>query len=458
MKQKKLFIILFIFTLLVATLSGCKKEETTDTSNDQQTTNEATTSDSTSDSQSETATNDPVELIITWWGNQTRNERTQQIIDQYVESHPNVAIDGQFAEWADYWNKLSTASAGRMLPDIVQMDYKYLEQYVSNDLLTDLTPYINDGTIDVANIDPNIVNIGKIGDGIYGLSLGMNAPALMYNKTLLDSNGITVKDNMTIQEFIDVCKEVYEKTGYKTDMAYGNGDIFIEYILRSMDALLYDSNKIGATQEQLQEFFSLYEQGIAEGWMCSPEIYTERTIGTPEQMPLVYGSSPDSMSWCSFTYSNALTALQNAAGESVEIAMTTWPADDPVKANYLKPSMFFAISVDSENPEVAADFISNWTNSLEANAILLAERGVPIANTVQTDMVSKMDENNQEIFAYIQNVVTPNSSTINPPAPSGSAEVLKLVDQLVEAIAYQTMTSSDAATELLEKGNAILSK
>ena len=29
----------------------------------------------------------------------------------------------------------------------------------------------------------------------------MNAPSLFYNKTLLDSLGITVKDNMTIDEF-----------------------------------------------------------------------------------------------------------------------------------------------------------------------------------------------------------------------------------------------------------------
>ena len=79
-------------------------------------------------------------LVMAWWGNQTRNERTQKIIDLYSEQNPGVAIDGQFSEFNDYWQKLATAAAGHSMPDIVQMDYKYLNQYVTNGLLVDLTP------------------------------------------------------------------------------------------------------------------------------------------------------------------------------------------------------------------------------------------------------------------------------------------------------------------------------
>ena len=156
------------------------------------------------------ASGDSVNLIFSWWGNQTRNERTQAVLDMYTEQNPNVTFDGQFAEWADYWNKLATASAGHALPDIVQMDYKYLEQYVSNNLLVDLTPYIESGVIDVSNVDEGILNSGKVGDGIYAICNGINAPALLYNKTLLDQNGITVKDNMTTDEFMHLSREVYE--------------------------------------------------------------------------------------------------------------------------------------------------------------------------------------------------------------------------------------------------------
>mgnify|MGYP000326177490 FL=1 len=131
---------------------------------------------------------------------------------------------------------------------------------------------------------------------------------------------------------------------------YATGADYCAYVLRGEGGHLYNGSEIGATEEQIEAFFDIYETGIAEGWACDPAIYAERTIGTPEQMPLVYGSSPSTMSWCSFTWSNALSALQNAAGDNFTIEMTTWPSKDPKTSDYLKPSMFFCITADSTQP------------------------------------------------------------------------------------------------------------
>lgn len=70
------------------------------------------------------------------------------------------------------------------------MDYAYMDQFIKNDLLVDLTPYVENGTIDISNINENILNSGKTDDGLYAIPIGINVPALMYNKTLLDENGI----------------------------------------------------------------------------------------------------------------------------------------------------------------------------------------------------------------------------------------------------------------------------
>ncbi len=405
------------------------------------------------------ASGDSVNLIFSWWGNQTRNERTQAVLDMYTEQNPNVTFDGQFAEWADYWNKLATASAGHALPDIVQMDYKYLEQYVSNNLLVDLTPYIESGVIDVSNVDEGILNSGKVGDGIYAICNGINAPALLYNKTLLDENGITVKDNMTTDEFMDLCREVYEKTGYKTNVAYNNGDNLIEYTMRANGEILFEKDKLGvASPESLEAFFNYYETGMKEGWHVDPSIFAERTIGSVEQEPLVYGTNPETMSWCAFYYSNQLTAMMNAAPEGMEIGMTTWPSADPVKSDYLKPSQFFAVTVDSKNPEEAAKVLNFITNSEECNNVLLGERGVPISSVVADAIAPQMSEGDQEVIRYINEVVTPNSSTINPPAPDGASEVYDLIDKLEERLCYGEITAKEAAQELFEQGNKIMAQ
>ena len=330
---------------------------------------------------------------------------------------------------------------------------------MSNGLLVDLTPYIENGTIDVSNISENALNPGKVGDGLYAISAGVNVPTIVYNKTLLDENGITIKDNMNLEEFYAVCREVYEKTGYKTDVFYGNGADYLGYVMRGEGTHIYgEDGKFQATEEDFKKFFDIYETGIAEGWICDPSIYAERTVGTPEQMPLVYGSSPATMSWCSFSWSNALASLRNAAADGVELAITTWPSSDPVASDYLKPSMFFCVTTDSANPDEAAAFINYWTNDVEANKLLLGERGIPISSLVADGISELMDANQQDAADFINNVVTPNSSTIDAPMPEGAAEVTQLVNQLVEKVCYGEINAAEAASQLYTQGSAALEK
>ena len=52
------------------------------------------------------------------------------------------------------------------------MDMSYLQQYVDKNQLLDLTPYIEDGTLDMSNLSEDAVNMGKVGDKIYGVAVG----------------------------------------------------------------------------------------------------------------------------------------------------------------------------------------------------------------------------------------------------------------------------------------------
>ena len=397
-------------------------------------------------------------LTVTWWGNQTRNERTISTLNLYAEQNPGVAFDPQVAEWADYWNKLATASAGKALPDIIQMDYKYLDQYIKNGLLTDLTPYVEDGTLDVSNIDEGILNTGKGSDGgLYAICIGENAPALVYNKTLLDENGITVKDNMTVDEFKALCKEVYEKTGYKSNYYYNQGENNLEYVLRANDITLFENGKLGAASaDDFNQYFGVFEDGIKEGWMLSASSFAERNIGTIEQDPLVYGSDPANRSWCTFLWTNSLSAIQAAAPEGMELGITTWPSDDSKKSNYLKPGQFFCVSSDSKDPVEAAKVINFFTNSVDANKILLAERGVPASTVVADAIAPDLDAGTQSGMTFIKNVIAPNCSQINAAPPEGTSEAINLLKQLEEQLCYGQITAQEASEQFFTQGNAFL--
>lgn len=444
---------------MVLGVTACGSESgQSSTSSQESSQTESIKQEQTAASEQGESSGEAVELSVTWWGSQTRADLTQEALALYEEQNPGITFDGQFLSGSDYWNKLATSAAGHTMADIVQMDKAYIQQYVDNNMLVDLQPYVDSGVIDLSNVDPTVQEFGRVGDGLYAICIGVNAPALLYNKTLLEENGIEIKNYMTMDEFLDVCREVYEKTGYKTNLQYNNGTSFMDYFLRASGETLFgEDGQIGAGKETIEAYFDLYVTGKEEGWLIDPSVFAEVSIGQPEQEPLVYGSSPDRMSWCAFYFSNNMTATVNAAPEGMEIGITTWPSNDIQKSNYLKPAMFFSISVDSEHPDEAAEVINYWTNSVECNEILLGERGVPVASNVAEAITPLMSEAEQTVVSFINDVVTPQCSDVSPASPNGATEVYDVVYKLEEAICYGEMTAAEAADQLLTEGNEILS-
>ena len=144
------------------------------------------------------------------------------------------------------------------------------------------------------------------------------------------------------------------------------------------------------------------------------------------------------------------------AAKDIEIGITTYPSDDPKVSDYLKPSQFFCVAANSKNADEAVKVINYITNSEKCNDILLGERGVPASAKIAKSIAPKLGETDQTIISFINNVVTPNSTTINPPPPDGSTEVTNEQKQLEEQLCYGKITAAQAAQKLFTDGNQIL--
>ena len=458
--KKKIISALLAATMVTSLVACGSTEEATDTASTDASAETTETADAGADDAAATSGGEGA-LTFAWWGNQTRNERTQAALELYSEENPGVTFDTQPAAWDDYWAKLSTLAAGNSLPQCIQMDYSYLKQYVSNGLLADLTPYVESGVLDVSNCDEGILESGSVDGKLYAVCAGVNAPALIYNKTITDEAGVEIKDNMTLDEFMDIAKTIYEKTGIKADLPYGASDNFLPYLCRAEGITqLFNDDSLNVTDaSQLERYFEVYQRGTDEGWIIGADIHAELTSNSVEQNPIVYFSSTDTQSWCAFFWSNQLSALKDAAPEGVDLQITTWPSDDPKKSNFLKPGQFFSVSRDAGADEEEAVKVVNYLlNSVEANEILLGERGVPASSVVAEAIAPLQDETAQQVTAYINDVVTPNCSAISPAIPDGANEVYDYVDQLVDKVLYKQMTAEEAAQDLFEQGNAIMAR
>lgn len=399
-------------------------------------------------------------LSIAWWGNQDRNDRMSKIDAMFEKQNDGVSIDGQFSEYYDYWQKLSTNAAGNSLPDIIQMDYQYLKQYEDNGLLVDLKQYIDDGTIDLSKVDESTLEPGQVDDKTYALTNAVNAPVLVYNKTLLDDAGITVPDNMTLDQFESVSKQVYEKTGVKTNFYYYESANVFEYVMRGEGIQLFEDKGLGAkSAEDLEPYFDVYEKGIKEGWHLDPSVFTEITVGSNDQNPLVYGSEPSHRSWCAFAFTNNLSTLQSKMADGEELGITVWPSSDVKKSNYVKPSQFWAISKSCKNPKLAAKWLNFYVNNVEANKILLTDRGLPISKTIQEEISSDLSESDQTAMKFLNETIVPNSSKIMPPWTDAASTVSnKTLPTIEENLCYQKISAKEAAQQFFDQANETMSK
>lgn len=396
-----------------------------------------------------TASGEKVTLNLIWWGNQTRNDVTKKAVDLYMSQNPNVEIKVEFTDWSGYWDKLSAMAAGGNLPDIIQQDYAYINQYKKSGQLADLSEFINNGTIDAGKIPESIIASGSIDGKCYALSLGSNAPMMVYDKAIVEEAGVTIPDYMTIDELYDISRQIYEKTGAKTYFDGGIGMMVI--IARANGSYLFDEINAGQTDAVSTHFANVERFAKAE-FAISPDLLAEKNPDVVETKPIIDGTT-----WNDFTFSNQFVSISSTAGR--DLGVTIYPTLTGAKAEsmYLKPSMFFSIAESSQNKEEAAKFINWFTNSAEANEILNAERGIPINIEVAEAIKPNADAVSQTVFDYI-NTVGEIAAPIDAPDPAGKGEVEAFAKLTVEDLRYGDLNAMTATDKFLTEAKRILTE
>ncbi|NMN01035.1 ABC transporter, extracellular substrate binding protein [Bifidobacterium sp. DSM 109958] len=404
------------------------------------------------------------EITVAWWGNQSRNDKMTKVDDAFQNANSGVKVNGQASQWGDYWSKLQVSAAGKSMPDVIAMDYSYLQQYVDNGLLEPLDDYIANGTIKTDGIDKGVLASGQLGGKQYAISSGSSSPAMLVNQTVLDQAGITLPEHMTVDQFKDIARQVYEKTGYRTNFRYYDGVDLLEYTLRGKGKVLYGNNdgKLGVTAADVEDYFKVYEDGIKEGWHLDTGVFASLDASSVEQDPLVYGTDPGSRSWVSFKFATQLGAFQKAAAgnDNPTIKLYPWPAADVAKAGYVKPGQFWAISKMSKHKDLAAKYINWYTNDEEPVKIMGTDRGLPVNNNMLDKIKGDLSESDQAAVEFLTKEVTPNSSTINPPAPAGASKVngKDVIGTIEESVLMGKISAADAATQFVDQANETLAK
>jgi multiple sugar transport system substrate-binding protein len=127
------------------------------------------------------------------------------------------------------------------------------------------------------------------------------------------------------------------------------------------------------------------------------------------------------------------------------------------KGVYIKPSMFASISASTEYKKESATLIDFMTNNIDANRIMMGERGVPISSVIREALKPALNETEQAIFALLDYSQS-HSSPISKPDPEGAGEVVTLLQELEEQVLYGRITPAAAASQFRKDATDILTK
>lgn len=398
-----------------------------------------------------------VVIKMTWWGGQSRHDLTQSVCDLYTSQHPNVTFELSPSGWDGYFEKLSTQTASGSMPDIVQMDYLYLTTYAKNNSLADLQEFIDNGTIDVSNIDANLLKTGNVNGKQAALVLSTSLLNVGLNPDVLAEAGVEEPtSDWTWDDFVAMCETVQSKTGkYGVSMdSVLDTNIFNYWVRQHGDKLFSDDNKaLGYSDDKVFiDFVSMWNDLMEKDAMPDPDEYAQISTLGQEAGPVVTGDAASIFEWNN--YASKVSSVNGA------IKMVTPPqADGGSKGLWMKPGMFFCIAETSTVKQEAAEFINWFVNSEEANEILNAERGTPVSSAIRQYLIDggKMGEQQIAMFEGVGAAAELCGET-PAPDPAGISEVNEAFKNAANSVYYGQASAEDAAATFREEANAILER
>ncbi|MFE5672225.1 ABC transporter substrate-binding protein [Agromyces sp. NPDC056523] len=386
-----------------------------------------------------------VTLTFTWWGNDDRAQRYQQLIDAFEEEHPNITIDGNFTDFPSYWEKRKTEAAGGGLPDVWQFSDSYLREYAEPGLLLDLAE-VSD-YVDFDAFDDGLKATGQLEGTQFSLPTGYSAWAVFLNDALIEQAGVEPYEGGTsYEEYDEWMASVTEATG---GAVYGGTDMTqriqtFENVLRAQGGNLYtEDGELGFTEDELREF---WESGAA----------ARDGIAIPQQK--LEEISPISGFGANLTasegsWSNFLGGYLADSG-AASITLVAPPTDEPDgKDLYRQAGLQMAISADTEHPEAAALWLDYVVNSEKAGEVFGTTLGFPASETKLAG--TTLEGVDAQVADYLESVADRIGDA--PPVPVvGYGSLEQTFWDLGKSIGLGAISVDDAVSQFFTEANVIL--
>lgn len=167
-------------------------------------------------STNEPASNEPVKLVV--WGGVPAESGPQAVVDAWNASHPDIQVEYVRFVNDDTGNtKLDTAiMSGQQIDLFFTYLPELLKKRASGNMIEPLESYGVEEFIK-SEITTNLDQVMKIEGQFYSVPTVKEFFGFMINEDIMKAQGVTIPDNWTVDEFVEIAKKLtVEKDGKKT--------------------------------------------------------------------------------------------------------------------------------------------------------------------------------------------------------------------------------------------------
>lgn len=362
--SKKFLSTFLTLTLALVMLQACAQSNNSSSSGT--TSNQPSTTNETASQSSETiltSLDKPVE--ITFWHAMTghHEETLQKIADDFMKQHSNIKINlVSQGGYGDLQQKLTAAAKSKTLPTMSQAYEEWITDDIQNNLVVDLTPYIENATVGWSQDELNdIVEVFRQAnnwDGhYYGMPFNKSTRILFYNTDYFKDKNVNVPS--TWDELRDAAKALtFDNNGKKViGMGFENsvGTEFSMWVRQAGGQFI--DEQTGTVEfnspegkKALTFLQGMFEQGIArlageDGYMSNPfgRGDVAMYIGSSAGIPFVAKAAEGNIHWSATVLPKDKKSATPFAGTSVTVYQSATPEQRLAAWEFIK----FLINTDN---------------------------------------------------------------------------------------------------------------
>jgi multiple sugar transport system substrate-binding protein len=389
-----------------------------------------------------------VTLNFSWWGDATRAKVTQDAINLFEKTHPNITVKTQYAPFAPYGTKLATQVSGGDAPDLFQIDRSYQAQYAAEGVLADLGKYSS--VLNLSGLDPKFLASGTYNGEQIAVPFGQTTQVIVVDTTKLQQLGVAdPQPHWTWQDLRAWAQQVHDKSGGKVAGIADPGSTWaaFESWQYQHGKKLYSNGKPAFTQADLEAFWN-FTLGMSKSGAATKATVTATIDGVPADEPVDKGTAA-----AEWDYDSVFASYAAATKDHLEIVPL--PSVNGQTGMFAKPSMLLSISSRSEHPAEAAELLNFLVNAPSAAAALGTGRGLFPNMGVRASLAAGATGSDKQVYDLETSVQS--SLIAAPPAPpKGDSDLLAAMTRIYQGItAGQQSVSVGAAAFMAQAASSV---